>query len=349
MIEPQGHYPYPAPEFIITDEEIPGYAREKLARTGVIYGPLYAVRLRNVLLLDNNFVITERGEFLVDLAGMNGRRVPLPTRESPPRYLEYDLPNDVPYYDGSAAALFFHTACGSHHSHWLVQGLPRLELFERTAAQYDSVLVYDTIKPYQYDMLSTLGIPRDKVLVRQGLGPMRFKELYVVYTWNDFLPAFQNIEKLIDAYYQPGAPGPAKVYVSRKDAVGVRKFLNEDDLISLLQKYDFEIVVPSTLTAAQEVALFRDARIICGPLGAGLYNSIFTKPGAFMWIIGDPCYVMDWAPELCGLRGHRHGYYFGNSLYSYEDSHMGTHNNWILNLETFERQLVSVIQAHGRA
>jgi capsular polysaccharide biosynthesis protein len=192
-------------------------------------------------------------------------------------------------------------------------------------------------------MLATLGYQRNQVVVRPGVTPMRFKELYVLYTWNDFLPAFDSIEKLIDAYYT-GTPGPERVYVSRKDAVTVRKFLNEDDLIELLKQYDFEIIHPSTLTAAQEVGLFRDARIICGPLGAGLYNSVFTKPGALMWIIGDPCYVMDWAPELCGLRRHSHGYYFGNSFYSYEENHVGTHNNWILNIDTFERQLQKVLQ-----
>jgi hypothetical protein len=338
MLQNQGRYSYPGPQFVISDEEIPVYAQSKLTRTEVTYGPLYAVRLHDVLLLGNNTFISQRSELLVDLEGMNRRRAPMPSAQQSSGLYEYELPEDVPYFNGSAAALFFHTACGSHHSHWLVQGLPRLELFERSGASFESLLVFDTIKPYQFEMLETLGYSREKVLVRRGLEPMRFKELYVLYTWNDFLPAFQSIERLIDAY-NPGAQGPERVYVSRKDAVTVRKFLNEDDLIALVQKYGFEIVHPSALTAAQEVALFRSARLVCGPLGAGLYNTIFTSPGAFLWILGDPSYVMDWAPELCGLRGHTHGYHFGNSFFSYEESHFGTHNNWILNLETFEKQL----------
>jgi capsular polysaccharide biosynthesis protein len=338
MLQKQGGYSYPLPQFVLSDEEIPPYAKEKLMRSAVSYGPLYAVRLHDVLLLENNTFITRKGELLVDLQNMNRRRDPLPAADSPTEFYEYELPNDIPYFDGSAAALFFHTACGSHHSHWLVQGLPRLELFEQAQATFESLLVYDTIKAYQFEMLETLGYPREKVFVRQQLEPIRFRELFVLYTWNDFLPAFQSIDRLISAH-SPGTSGPERVYISRKDAATVRKFLNEDDVIELVKKYDFEIVNPSALSAAEEVALFRNARLLCGPLGAGLYNSIFTAPGALLWILGDPNYVMDWAPELCGLRGHSHGYYFGNSFFSYEESHLGTHNNWIVNIETFEKQL----------
>jgi capsular polysaccharide biosynthesis protein len=79
--------------------------------------------------------------------------------------------------------------------------------------------------------------------------------------------------------------------------------------------------------------LFRGARLIVGPLGAGLYNALFTRPGATIVALSDPAYVMEWLPQVAALRGHRHAWCFGLGMESHDEIHAGTHGNWIVDVE----------------
>ena len=120
--------------------------------------------------------------------------------------------------------------------------------------------------------------------------------------------------------------------------------MNEEKIIEIVEELGFKVIIPSSLTLADEVRLFQDARLIVGPLGAGLYNIFFTKPGSTMLVLGDPNYAMDWPAQACGLRGHSICYYFGSSFYSYETDHLGTHNNWILDPDRFRAAIEKILE-----
>ena len=67
-----------------------------------------------------------------------------------------------------------------------------------------------------------------------------------------------------------------RIYVSRADARH-RKVLNEDDLVSRLQKYGFEVYCLSNLSLHQQIDLFHSAEIVVAPHGAGLSNLLFSE------------------------------------------------------------------------
>lgn len=69
------------------------------------------------------------------------------------------------------------------------------------------------------------------------------------------------------------------LYVSRQDAGDRRRMLNEDDLSSTLEKLGFEIVTLGRTPVAEQIALFRKARLIVSPHGAALTNLLFTANG----------------------------------------------------------------------
>jgi capsular polysaccharide biosynthesis protein len=66
------------------------------------------------------------------------------------------------------------------------------------------------------------------------------------------------------------------IYISRKKA-GVRRVINEDDVISSLQKSGFKDYCLEDLSFQEQIELFYDARIVVGPHGAGFTNLLFSK------------------------------------------------------------------------
>ncbi|MBX7138073.1 MAG: glycosyltransferase family 61 protein [Oligoflexia bacterium] len=339
VIDADCSYGYPLPLFAYTDEELPSLTKDKILRTAVRNDPIYAIRLQEPILCGDSTIITARGEVLLDMMVMNGRRRAMPAARG--RDAHFSMEIEVPetrYLDCSAALLFFHSASGHHHSHWMIQTLPKLELFERAKADFEKLLVYDSIQPYQLETLDHLGYPQDRIVQRASTEALKIRELYVMYTWNDIMPHFGAIERL-RSVARSQASSKERIYVSRRDARNVRRFLNEQECLPVFEEFGFQTVVPGQLGLMEEIGLFSSARLICGALGAGLCNSAYTAPGARLVVIGDPCYAMDWVPELCGLRGHSHCYYFGNSFYSYESQHLGTHNNWVLDPQKLRKVL----------
>ena len=55
---------------------------------------------------------------------------------------------------------------------------------------------------------------------------------------------------------------------------------NEDALVSALRSLGVVPVALETITPPDQIALFRNARLIVAPHGAGLANLVFTKRGA---------------------------------------------------------------------
>ena len=127
--------------------------------------------------------------------------------------------------------------------------------------------------------LAALGVSEDRLLHYDGSNWL-FKRL--------FIPTFlapgghsqRQIdwlrEKLFTAYrIEQKTSGTRRLYVSRGD-VGTRNILNEEEILDFLRYYNFEVVVPGELSLEDQIELFNDAEIICGPGGSGMTNHIFA-------------------------------------------------------------------------
>jgi capsular polysaccharide biosynthesis protein len=69
--------------------------------------------------------------------------------------------------------------------------------------------------------------------------------------------------------------------VARRDAAR-RVMVNEAELADALVRLGFRVVVPSELTAREQIAAFSASRIIVAAHGAALANLVFAPPGAFV-------------------------------------------------------------------
>lgn len=285
--------------------------------------PMYLARLHGATVSGSRDIVTREGLYLADLrdqAGLHGSP-PCP----PP-------PVDAEYVEEPCGFLFHNFSSGVNHSHWLLQTLPQLSYYERTGVRPERLVVQPNIRDYQRDVLAALGYGADRLLIRHPDQPLRFRELYAGYVDGALVPDSSIFDRQIAAF-ETGRAGPERIYVSRQDARGIRRLLNEAALVERLRELGFSIVVPSLLTAAEEVTMFRDARVIVGPLGAGLYNALFTRPGASIIALSDPNYAMEWLPQAAALRGHAHGWMFGLAFESLEAIYGGTHNNWIVDVD----------------
>jgi hypothetical protein len=325
------------PALVDAIEVLPARTQDIIGRTHAAIDPMYLARLHHVVLSGDRDLVTRDGLFLADLANQAALHAPpaaMPAEAGPSE--------TVP---GLSLLLFHNASSGDNHSHWLLQTLPQLGFCERAGLRPDWLVVQPNIRLYQRQVLEALGYGAERLLLRDPAQPMRFEALLAGYVDGGLVPDATMFDRQIAAFDR-GIAGPRRIYVSRQDARSIRRLLNEAELIDRLRAEGFAIVVPSALSAAEEVTVFRDARLIVGPLGAGLYNTLFTRPGANVIALSDPHYVMEWLPQVARLRGHTHGWMFGLSLDSDERVYGGTHSNWIVDVDYVVARLIFLMLSY---
>lgn len=326
--------PMRKPVLVDAIEPLPALTLDIIGRTHAAIDPVFVARLHQVMLSGNRNLVTQEGVFLADLCGQAALHV---KRDAMPV-----VTGATETVSGVSLLLFHDASSGDNHSHWLLQTLPQLGFCERCGVRPDRLVVQPNIRPYQREVLEALGYGADRLLLRNPATPLRFETLLAGYVDGGLVPDATMFNRQIAAFDRR-VEGPRLIYVSRQDARSIRRLLNEAELIDRLRAVGFAIVVPGALSAAEEVTVFRNARLIVGPLGAGLYNALFTRAGATIVPLSDPHYVMEWLPQVAALRGHAQGWMFGVSCHSDERVYGGTHSNWIVDVDRVVVRLAGLI------
>ncbi len=108
---------------------------------------------------------------------------------------------------------------------------------------------------------------------------------------------------------------PRRVFLSRRKARGTRKLANRDDIEHEATRHGFTIVHPETLSLAEQITLFENARLICGDYGSALHNIVFSAPGTMTCALrgtqADPGFIQT---NIADALGQSTGYVFGPTL-----------------------------------
>jgi capsular polysaccharide biosynthesis protein len=82
-----------------------------------------------------------------------------------------------------------------------------------------------------------------------------------------------------------------KLYVSRTKWTKQRKLVNEVEIETALHEMGFQVIYPETMDVPEQVRAFRNARVIVGPSGSGLYNCVYCRDKGERAILASAAFV----------------------------------------------------------
>ncbi len=114
-------------------------------------------------------------------------------------------------------------------------------------------------------------------------------------------------------FNERNAHSPERIYISRR-STKKRRLVNEAELEAQLSARGFKIIQPEQLSVAEQSSMFRRARCVVAPHGAGLTNLIFCPEGTHLIEIKAPQYYKPPCfQNLAAARGFAYSRITGNA------------------------------------
>jgi capsular polysaccharide biosynthesis protein len=242
-------------------------------------GPVMLATLSNISLVTPHGLMIDADHQLIAESYHNKSMVDIPLREVK-NMLSQDSLLDGPTMRIEGPAVLLLGPWSWIYHHWIIEALTRLwvlDVFPDLAKL--PVVVPANLTSFQLASLLAMGIKKDQLLLFDGSNWL-FTNLYVpsfMAPGGHSRPQMKWLkEKLFTAFgIEEKKAGTRRLYISRGD-VATRNIINEQELISVLKSWDFEIIMPGNLPLPEQVELFSEAAIICGTSGSGMTNHIFA-------------------------------------------------------------------------
>jgi capsular polysaccharide biosynthesis protein len=254
----------------------------------------YCIRLKNAVLFGERAVVATNGALVTDNVVEPPSRIFTPgtmdfewmETTSDNGYLhseKVDKPNIK--IDGEAVLL----SSSEHYNYgaFLLRQIPKLMTIKELNLGHVPILIPPT--PWQSELLHLFGY--DNIIKHDRCSSYLCDSLILPserahgFLFDDDVRAFfMDFAAKISSGIDVG--GHEKVYVSRlqrgKDHPNYRLCLNEEQLIAELVELGFYIFEPDLFRLPEQIATFQQARIVVGPSGAGMFNTIFCNPGTIV-------------------------------------------------------------------
>lgn len=172
--------------------------------------------------------------------------------------------------------------------HWFVDVLSRFAVLQQSdwKNEIDYFLVPNHALKFQKETLKLLGIPENKIIDGMQHPHVKADRLIVAShprTTTYHIPAFL-CEYLQQTFADLEIPTDESlgshpfIYINRGDAPK-RKVTNEKEVEAVLAEFEFTSFALSEFSLKQAIQLFRQAKMIVAPHGAGLTNLLFCPAG----------------------------------------------------------------------
>lgn len=201
-------------------------------------------------------------------------------------------PRELPVADfqvDDRVCLYLGSSGSFNYGHWLVDDLPRakawLELRQRMGITCLIVMPSHGAKMNEV-RLRSLRMLIDREVEVQFVAsdrPFRLRNLHYV-TPVSFHPRVKNPAAIHFVRSQALACIPAareepwrRLFIARRPP-NTRSIVNFNELWSFLAARGFEMIEAEALDFAEQTALFRDARVVVGQMGAAMTNTLFCRP-----------------------------------------------------------------------
>lgn len=168
--------------------------------------------------------------------------------------------------------------------HWLLEDLPDFLLTLIHINESQPIYIYKNAPKYVRDILTLKELKYKEV--ERFAAP---RQLYLVNrSQNTGWPSKNSIELLRATFLgyskietdEKNSSLNNHVYVSRLESSRSPKF--ESELCRYLESKGWKIIYSEKLSLTRQIAVFSEARVVCGVHGAGLANSVFMKKGSYL-------------------------------------------------------------------
>lgn len=195
-----------------------------------------------------------------------------------------------------------------NYMHWMTQILPALFLSVSRLGKDRCNLVLPSLSSWQEETLAILGL---KDLPRTTIDLSHHYHFGRVF-YHEFLngrASFALSPKMLEvldalAAKVPAGPsdGPHNIYIARSDTAN-RPVTNEAEIQEIATRLGYVCVAPGSMSVHDQVRLFRGARIVAGPHGAGLTNLAFCQPGTKVLELVQSTYMNPCMARIAQARG----------------------------------------------
>ncbi len=248
----------------------------------------------------------------------------------------------------ASATNYYHTIHDNiHRLEGLLEFLPNDVIF----------VVPEGLKPWQWEILSTIGIAANRCITMSTTEILAIETLYFA-PWGapwefDTLRGYEwGRQRFYDRYEVKSKPPKKLLYISRELA-NWRRLTNEKEVEALLSSYGFEKCLPETMTIAEQVKLFAEAKAVVSVKGAAMTNLIFCPAGTQVLEIQlseyDPLGPCFWL--MCEQMNHHYSYIVGetvktrNSIYRGQKGQVANREDLYVAIDRLERSVQALIKA----
>ena len=270
---------------------------------------------------------------------------------------------------------FFLHGCAANYAHWITEVLPQIISFCSIAKVKDVPLILNSGLPKT--ILETVGlmvgnerpviflepfqeIYVEKLYLTSSMGYIPYERRYPL--GEDGRVKFDSKSRF-DGFFNPlslrllrkkifsklsqelvDADWPSKIYLRRNG--GLRKLINQHEVEEYLKGQGFVIISPEDFTFLEQVSIFKNAKIIISPTGAGLANAIFCNPkyckvGVLM--SSHPDMIFGYWANLLSPIAIESQYLFASNTKAMGSS---LHSDFVVNIRDLHKLVISLMNSN---
>jgi capsular polysaccharide biosynthesis protein len=182
--------------------------------------------------------------------------------------------------------------------HWMLDVLPRVGLLLEADLKLDNIDYFVFHEPhtsFNQESLAKLGIPNSKIIDTKHHLCVQARQLVVPSIIRGYRGTEWSIKFLRDLFLSPENDTLnnntfERIYITRKKAPK-RKIANEQEVLEILEQYNFQEVILESLSVSEQAQIFFNAKAIVAPHGAGLTNIVFSQANTKLLEIFSPDYI----------------------------------------------------------
>ncbi|WP_188111224.1 glycosyltransferase family 61 protein [Nocardioides antri] len=196
-----------------------------------------------------------------------------------PLFLRPRLPQ-VEHVPGTVLSLTTRGTAVNYY-HFLYDAVARYGIFEESLpGEHVDAIVVPHQSGYQRQILELAGISGTFIQPRADR-TIRADRLLVPSTPNQDLDAPPSATEWLRKRLPPSGrtDTPTRLYLSRGQQPGARRYLQETELWPRLERRGFVTLDPGTLSVQEQIDVFHNAEVIVSPHGAALTNITWSRPG----------------------------------------------------------------------